>query len=66
MAIYSRLSIQNINDRRFWIWKNKFVIESNKQPGIEKSDIDDDNLISQILIKYIYVKKIQMKQNINI
>ena len=32
MAICSISSIQNINDRRFWIWKNKCIIEFNKVP----------------------------------
>ena len=35
MAIYSRSSIQNINNRSFWVRKNKCVIEFN-QPDIDK------------------------------
>ena len=33
MSIYSRSSIQNINNRRQWIWKNKCIIKFNKQPA---------------------------------
>ena len=36
MAIYSRLSIQNINDRRFRIRKNKLLNLINNQPDIDK------------------------------
>ena len=37
MAIYSRSSIQNINNRSFRTWKNKFIIKSNRnQPDIDK------------------------------
>ena len=37
MTIYSRSSIQNINNRRFRIWKNKCIIEFNRnQPEIDK------------------------------
>ena len=37
MVIYSRSSIQNINNRRFWIRINKCIIEFNKQsPDIDK------------------------------
>ena len=32
VAVYSRSSIQNTNNRRFWIWKSKCIIEFNKQP----------------------------------
>ena len=31
--IYSRSPIQNIDNRRFSIWKNKCIIELNKQPA---------------------------------
>ena len=31
MAVYSRLDIQNTNNRRSWIWKNGCIIEFNKQ-----------------------------------
>ena len=31
VAIYSRPSIHNINNRRFWIWKNRCIIKFNKQ-----------------------------------
>ena len=31
MAIYSRSSIQNINNRSFWIRKDKCIIKFNKQ-----------------------------------
>ena len=48
----TRSSIQNVNNNRFWIWKNKCIIGFNKQ--------------SAILIKNIYMQKIPMKQNINI
>ena len=34
---YSRSSIQNSNNRRFWIRKNKYIINSiNNQPNIDK------------------------------
>ena len=37
MTIYSRPSIQNVNNRRFGIWKNKCIIKLNKyQPDIDK------------------------------
>ena len=36
MAIYSRLSIQNINNRRFRIRKNKLLNLINNQPDIDK------------------------------
>ena len=37
MAIYSQLSIQNINNRRLRIWKNKCIIKLiNNQPDIDK------------------------------
>ena len=37
MATYSRSSIQNINNRRLRIWKNKFIIKFNrKQRDIDK------------------------------
>ena len=37
MAIYSRSSIQNINNRRLRTSKNKFIIEFNRnQPDIDK------------------------------
>ena len=37
MAIYSRSSIQSINNRRFWIRKNKCIINLiNNQPDISK------------------------------
>ena len=37
MAIYFRSSIQNINNRRFRIWKNNCITKFNrKQPGIDK------------------------------
>ena len=32
LAVYSRSSIQNINNKRFMIWKDKCIIKSNKQP----------------------------------
>ena len=44
MTVYSRSSIQSINNTRFWIWKDKCIIEFNK-------------LTSQILIKYILYAK---------
>ena len=34
MAIYSRPSIQNINNRRLRVWKNKFIIKSNRKTKI--------------------------------
>ena len=30
VAIYFRSSIQNIDNWRFWIWKNKCIIKFNK------------------------------------
>ena len=36
MAVYSRSSIQNINNGRFRIWKSKCIIEFNRKP----TDID--------------------------
>ena len=36
MAIYSRPSIQNINNRRFRIWKNKRINLINEQNDIDK------------------------------
>ena len=36
MAVYSRLSIQNINNRRFWNWKNTVLSLINKQPDIDE------------------------------
>ena len=36
MAIYSRSSIQNINNRRFWIRNNKCIIKFHKQSDIDK------------------------------
>ena len=33
LAIYSGLSIQNINNRSYWIWRNKCIIKFNKQPA---------------------------------
>ena len=36
MTIYSRLSIQNINNRRFKIWKNKLPNLIENQPTIDK------------------------------
>ena len=33
MTIYSRSSIQNTNNKWFRIWKNKCIIEFNKQPA---------------------------------
>ena len=36
MAIYSRSSIQNINNRRFWIRKSKCIIKFKNQPDIDK------------------------------
>ena len=37
MTVYSRPSIQNVNNRRFGIWKNKCIIKLNKnQPDIDK------------------------------
>ena len=37
MAVYSRSSIQNINNWRFRIWKNKFIIKfDGNQPDIDK------------------------------
>ena len=37
MTIYTRPSIQNVNNRRFGIWKNKCIIKLNKnQPDIDK------------------------------
>ena len=37
LAIYSRSSIQNINNWSFRIWKNKFIIKFNRnQPDIDK------------------------------
>ena len=32
-AVYPRSSIQNINNRRLWIWKYNCIIEFNKQPA---------------------------------
>ena len=32
MTIYSRSSIQNINNRRLRIWKNKLIIKFNRKP----------------------------------
>ena len=37
---YSRSSIQNTNNRRFWIRRNKCIVKFNK----ESSDIDKINL----------------------
>ena len=36
MAIYSRSSIQNINNRWLRIWKSKCIIEFDNQPDIDK------------------------------
>ena len=36
MAVYSRSSIQNINNRRFWNWKNTVLSLINKQPDIDE------------------------------
>ena len=36
MTIYSRSSIQNINNWRFWTKKNKCIIKFNRQPDIDK------------------------------
>ena len=36
MAIYSRSSIQNINNRWLRIWKRKCIIEFDNQPDIDK------------------------------
>ena len=37
MAVYSGSSIQNTNNRRFLIWKNKCIIDLiNNQPDIDK------------------------------
>ena len=33
VVVYSTSSIQNINNRRLRIWKNKRIIEFNKQPA---------------------------------
>ena len=33
VVVYSRSSIQNINNRRLRIWKNKRIIEFKKQPA---------------------------------
>ena len=55
LAIHSRSSIQNINNRRFWIRKNKCIIKFSKQ------------WTRYIyLYIYIYMQKILMKQDINI
>ena len=53
MVIYSRSSIQNINNRRFWIMRNKCIIKFKKT-------------INQILRKYNCVQKIHMNQNIEL
>ena len=36
IAAYSRSSIQNINNRRFRIWKNKLLNLIENQPDIDK------------------------------
>ena len=37
MAVYSRSSIQNIDNRKLRMWKNKFIIKFNRnQPDIDK------------------------------
>ena len=37
VAIYSRLSIKNTNNRRLWIWKTKGIIELiNNRPDLDK------------------------------
>ena len=36
MTVYSRSSIQNINNRRFWNWKNTVLSLINKQPDIDE------------------------------
>ena len=36
MAIYSRSSIQNINNGRFGVWKNALLNLINNQPDIDK------------------------------
>ena len=37
MAVYSRSSIQNNKNRRFWIWKkNAFLNLINNKPDIDK------------------------------
>ena len=33
VVVYSRSSIQNINNRRLRIWKNKRIIKFKKQPA---------------------------------
>ena len=45
MAIYSRSSIQNVNNWRFWIRKNKCIALIEEQ--------DSDSLIDKI---YLYAK----------
>ena len=43
VVMYSRSSIQNGNKRRFWIWKNKCIIQFIKHPA----DIDKIYLYEQ-------------------
>ena len=38
MAIYSRTSIQNIDNWRFWDRKNKFIIKDTKKRYIDAKD----------------------------
>ena len=46
MAIYSRSSIQNVNNRRFWIRKTNALLNLIKEE-------DNDELIDEI---YLYVE----------
>ena len=55
IAAYSRSSIQNINNRRFRIWKNKLLNLIENQPDIDKIYLH---------VKYLYEAKYQYLSNI--
>ena len=57
MAIYSRSSIQNINNWRFRIWKNKFIIKFNRKPNrhSQKKNISTQEIRDPYESKYQYL-----------
>ena len=58
MAIYSRSSIQNSNNKRFRIWKKKYIIEFNRKPTRHKIYLYAKDLHEA---KYQYLNNIREK-----
>ena len=56
IAAYSRSSIQNINNRRFRIWKNKLLNLIENQPDIDKIYLHVKDLYEA---KYQYLSNIR-------